>query len=606
MLRKISTLLAVAIFIVFATKLYSQEKPVQQKFAKKIDADAEINVPLTNTGAVKGAKGELIFNTNYDYPANSQTRPMLVLDDFDGDGVKNPVMVGMSRLASNVDGNRYENLALRVDVSTWVVFSVYDVNKYTGWGSIQSVTSGNLAGNALIMAHQSGATVPAIYNYDMDEVTEGPAFASYYPSFAYSPVNNKTMYLGLGGAFSTTTPWTSFDSLNTVAGFFAQVSGDTSLGTNFDSEIGVHVSPDGNHFSAFSTVERAGNAFDGTSLDSVNLASLIYSNDAGETWNYEEVAKCGVTGTISNRPDYAPLFANFGQSQSLVDNNGVVHLGINGYSVDMANDTVAVFPALYWNSRDKHFIALTDITNENDPNIITSYPGNGIGNAYESVGTTADGGFVFVAWQSPEYKDGNLNIYSSTGKYYTNISYAYSVDGGRTFSEPQILVGATDVDECYPYVADEVEYNSDKGTVTVHYLYYLDIIPGVSLFPGGGDGSDDGAWYYDSIEIPYSPSGVNDQQVVTNYSLSQNYPNPFNPTTQISFALKVDSKVQLNVYNLLGQVVASKVYGNLNAGTHNYTFDGSNLTSGVYFYDINVEGVDGSRFSATKKMMLLK
>jgi hypothetical protein len=62
----------------------------------------------------------------------------------------------------------------------------------------------------------------------------------------------------------------------------------------------------------------------------------------------------------------------------------------------------------------------------------------------------------------------------------------------------------------------------------------------------------------------------------------------------------------LKVYNLLGQVVASEVYGNLNAGTHKYTFDGANLSSGVYFYNINVEGVDGSKFSATKKMMLLK
>ncbi len=95
-------------------------------------------------------------------------------------------------------------------------------------------------------------------------------------------------------------------------------------------------------------------------------------------------------------------------------------------------------------------------------------------------------------------------------------------------------------------------------------------------------------------------------EIPNGFALSQNYPNPFNPTTQINFALKVDSKVQLKVYNLLGQVVASEVYGNLNAGTHKYTFDGSNLTSGVYFYNISVEGVDGSRFSATKKMMLLK
>ena len=108
-------------------------------------------------------------------------------------------------------------------------------------------------------------------------------------------------------------------------------------------------------------------------------------------------------------------------------------------------------------------------------------------------------------------------------------------------------------------------------------------------------------WF--GVEVGVAPVS---NEIPNGFALSQNYPNPFNPTTSINFALKVDSKVQLKVYNLLGQVVASEVYGNLNAGTHKYTFDGANLSSGVYFYNINVEGVDGSKFSATKKMMLLK
>ncbi len=130
------------------------------------------------------------------------------------------------------------------------------------------------------------------------------------------------------------------------------------------------------------------------------------------------------------------------------------------------------------------------------------------------------------------------------------------------------------------------------------------------------DSAPDYYWYGFSASAPQVQaalwmgvaSGVSpiSNEIPNGFALSQNYPNPFNPTTSINFALKVDSKVQLKVYNLLGQVVASEVYGNLNAGTHKYTFDGANLSSGVYFYNINVEGVDGSKFSATKKMMLLK
>jgi len=92
----------------------------------------------------------------------------------------------------------------------------------------------------------------------------------------------------------------------------------------------------------------------------------------------------------------------------------------------------------------------------------------------------------------------------------------------------------------------------------------------------------------------------------TEYALAQNYPNPFNPTTDINFSLPVDSKVSLEVYNVLGQRVTSLVDGQLPAGNHTVTWDGTNsdggqVSSGVYFYRISAE-----QFSETKKMMLLK
>jgi hypothetical protein len=90
------------------------------------------------------------------------------------------------------------------------------------------------------------------------------------------------------------------------------------------------------------------------------------------------------------------------------------------------------------------------------------------------------------------------------------------------------------------------------------------------------------------------------------YSLEQNYPNPFNPTTLINFNLRVDSKVSLNVFNVLGQKVAQVVNGSLTAGNHQYNFDASRLSSGIYLYRLDATGIDGSTFSAVKKMMLTK
>lgn len=85
------------------------------------------------------------------------------------------------------------------------------------------------------------------------------------------------------------------------------------------------------------------------------------------------------------------------------------------------------------------------------------------------------------------------------------------------------------------------------------------------------------------------------------YELYQNYPNPFNPSTVIRFALPVESKVILKVYNILGQEVATLVDGEMVAGYHKVVFNANNLSSGVYFYRL-----DANKFSKTMKFMLVK
>src|SRR5690606_24478606 len=90
------------------------------------------------------------------------------------------------------------------------------------------------------------------------------------------------------------------------------------------------------------------------------------------------------------------------------------------------------------------------------------------------------------------------------------------------------------------------------------------------------------------------------------FELAQNFPNPFNPSTKISFGLAVDSKVKISVYNLLGEQVALLVNSNLTAGNHNVSFDAKSLNSGVYFYKLEANGIDGQNFSSTKKMILTK
>ena len=87
----------------------------------------------------------------------------------------------------------------------------------------------------------------------------------------------------------------------------------------------------------------------------------------------------------------------------------------------------------------------------------------------------------------------------------------------------------------------------------------------------------------------------------TEFQLMANYPNPFNPTTNIQFALPVNSQVKLTVVNALGQVVSELVNGELSAGIHDVSWNAANVSSGIYFYRI-----EANNFMQTRKMMLIK
>lgn len=105
----------------------------------------------------------------------------------------------------------------------------------------------------------------------------------------------------------------------------------------------------------------------------------------------------------------------------------------------------------------------------------------------------------------------------------------------------------------------------------------------------------DGAVYFDGL-------GALPRQ----FKLEQNYPNPFNPTTTICFSLPNGSDVRLDVYNIMGQRVATLVNEHLQAGEYSVTWDsrcadGQPVASGIYFYRIATE-----QFTTSRKMVLLK
>ena len=85
------------------------------------------------------------------------------------------------------------------------------------------------------------------------------------------------------------------------------------------------------------------------------------------------------------------------------------------------------------------------------------------------------------------------------------------------------------------------------------------------------------------------------------FVLAQNYPNPFNPTTRIRYSIPHLEKVVLKVYDILGKEIATLVNEEKAAGNYEVKFDGSKLSSGVYFYQMRA-----GDFIETKKFVLIK
>ena len=97
-----------------------------------------------------------------------------------------------------------------------------------------------------------------------------------------------------------------------------------------------------------------------------------------------------------------------------------------------------------------------------------------------------------------------------------------------------------------------------------------------------------------------------EEDVIGRVALSQNYPNPFNSTTILSYEIKKGEHVGLRIYDILGREVRELVNGVQKEGYYQVNWDGRNnqgkgVTSGIYFYQLNVRD-----FKESKKLVLIK
>jgi len=95
--------------------------------------------------------------------------------------------------------------------------------------------------------------------------------------------------------------------------------------------------------------------------------------------------------------------------------------------------------------------------------------------------------------------------------------------------------------------------------------------------------------------------GDNNSNLPISYNLSQNYPNPFNPVTKINFAIPKQGYVNLKIYDMLGREVKTLMNEVKTPGNYSIDFNASNLSSGIYFYKLQVND-----FVNIKKMVVIK
>jgi photosystem II stability/assembly factor-like uncharacterized protein len=251
-------------------------------------------------------------------------------------------------------------------------------------------------------------------------------------------------------------------------------------------------------------------------------------------------------------------------------------------------------------------------------------------NAYSTIEKTMDGG---INWDNSFITDTNGNDYAFYKIDFVNYTTGFVV-GARANPTKGAIFKTTNGGMNWKnvYIEENNElYGIDALNSTL--IYAVGSLSKVLKSTDGGN-----TWSYQAIPSIYTTNncsvrflnentgylakgltiykttnggnvfvGKISSEIPVKYSLSQNYPNPFNPMTKIRFEIAMDSrlrgndKIVLKVFDILGKEIQTLVKEQLQPGSYEVTFDGSNFPSGVYFYQLRA-----GDYMETKKMLMIK
>jgi GH18 family chitinase len=210
--------------------------------------------------------------------------------------------------------------------------------------------------------------------------------------------------------------------------------------------------------------------------------------------------------------------------------------------------------------------------------------------------TTPNEGSTTIAFQnSKRFRDAEVEASNYGLKWSTTFQNSwYSYQSGSTYHQ--------------------VWYDNAQSMGLKYDLAIEENLKGIGMWALGYDGSRDELWDLIAEKFTIPVSVENSEFLPKNYILKQNYPNPFNPATTIEYSIPnvVDGKnsitrnVSLSIFDMLGREIVTLVNEDKAPGNYKIQFDASDLSSGIYYYTLNVFSGGSNNFMQTKKMLVLK
>ena len=341
-------------------------------------------------------------------------------------------------------------------------------------------------------------------------------------------------------------------------------------------------------------IDKLGNIYVAGTSDSTNsihtFLILKYSSSGGKLW-------------AERYHDSGYEWEN--AKKIVIDNRNNIYITGTGYKNNSKDDILTVkfnTDGLYqwsavWNDQSNSVDETTDMKADMNGNIyVTGYgAGSGTGNDFITIKYDSSGARKWaVTYNNPQNTD--------------DISVSLALD----YMANSYIVGFSLVDGYFNYSLVKYDTTGEKlWNEDIPNNSFSNYIPVGLVVDNYGDiiiGGYDGNLIRSSFNLyKYSqpgfiPTGILESSNKINaFRLYQNYPNPFNPVTTIKYSIPARSFVSIKLYDILGREIKTLLAEEKDAGDHEMVFDGSGLSSGVYFYTMKT-----NNFVVSKKMIILK